>query len=59
MHSKHARHLMEDVIDNNGITGIHGEHLSTDAGNAYHEEYSATNGSVQCIGRQAARIGTS
>jgi hypothetical protein len=27
MHSKHARHLMEDVIDNNGITGIHGEHL--------------------------------
>lgn len=50
---------MESVIDNNGMTGIHSEYLLKDVGNAYYEDCTATNGRVQCIGRQAARIGTS
>lgn len=53
-----ACHLMAGVIDNNGIAGIHSEHLLKDAGNAYYEDCTAVYGSAQCIGRQAARIGT-
>lgn len=44
---------MEGVTDNNGMTEIHGEHLSTDVGSAYYKDCTAANGSVQCIGRQA------
>ena len=49
---------MEGVIDNSGMPGIYGEHLSTDVGSAYDEDCTTTNGSVQCIGRQAIPLFT-
>lgn len=57
--SGNACHLMEGVIDNNGMTGIHSEHLLKDVGNACNEDCTAVYGSAQCIERQVARIESS